>query len=162
MSAGDFLLFAYGSSLAEDRIRMECPSARLVGIARLADHRLRFSIESRNTWHGGVADIEPSVGDEVWGALWLIAAADSQALDEHQGLFREPPAYQRTTVEVTTPAGDIVRCRSYCVAAPDPDGFLPSPAFKATMLRGARTLGLPEGYIARLEALADNGYTPPG
>ena len=154
---GPFLTFGYGSSLDGERMRATCPSAQFVSIARLPDHRLAFSIESKNTWLGGVADARPAAGDEVWGALWLVDAADSRALDEHEGLFRDPPAYHRTTFEVTTPAGDVVRCRSYAVVEPDPAGFPPSPAFMRTLLRGARQIGLPEAYIARLTAIPDNG-----
>ena len=157
--AGPFLYFGYGSSLDGERLRAICPSARLVSIARLPGHRLAFSIESKRTWRGGVADMQPAAGEEIWGALWLIDAAGSRPLDEHEGLFRDPPAYRRTTVEVTTPAGDVVRCRSYAVVDPDPAGFLPSPPFKRTLVRGARALGLPAAYIARLEALPDNGRT---
>lgn len=153
-----FLYFAFGSNLDIERLRMHCPSARLVSIARLAEHRLAFSIESKRNWHGGVADIRPSTGGEVWAALWLIDAAEGGPLDEQEGVFREPPAYRRVTVEVTTPAGDVVRCRSYQVVAPDPKGFAPSPAYKQTILRGARALGLPAGYVADLERLVDNGY----
>lgn len=157
-----FLYFAFGSHLDRERLHMHCPSARFVTSARLADRRLAFSIESRNTWHGGVADIAPSAGDEVWGALWVLDGADSHALDEQEGLFRMPPAYERCTVTVTTPAGDRVTCRSYHVVTPNLAGIDPSPAFKATLLRGARACGLPADYIARLEAIADNGVTPSG
>ena len=165
---GPFLYFGYGSSLDITRLHLHCPSARLVTIARRAGVRLAFSIESKRTWLGGVANMLPASGDaaapgdEVWGALYLIDAAESRVLDEQEGLFRDPPAYRRETVEVTTPAGDIVRCRSYVVADPNLEGFLPSPAFKATLLRGARALGLPPTYIARLEALADNGVAGGG
>ena len=159
---GPFLYFGYGSSLDGERLRAHCPSARLVTVARRADVRLAFSIESKRTWLGGVANMLPAPGDEVWGALYLIDAAESHILDQQEGLFRDPPAYRRETVEVTTPAGDVVRCRSYVVADPNLEGFLPSPAFKATMLRGASTLGLPPAYIARLEALADNGVAGGG
>ena len=57
-----------------------------------------------------------------------------------------------------TAAGDEVRCRSYRVVSPDPAGFLPSPAYRDTLVRGARAAGLPAAYVARLESLADNGY----
>ena len=157
-----FLYFAFGSNLDAGRLHIHCPSARLVTTARLADHRLAFSIESKRNWHGGVADIRPSAGDEVWGAIWRIDGAEGRPLDEQEGVFREPPAYRRVTVEVTTPAGDLVRCRSYQVVTPDAEGFAPSPAYKETILRGARELGLPRGYVARLEALADNGYAGGG
>ena len=154
--AGPFLYFAYGSNLDEARVRMHAPSARLVSIARLEGYRVAYSIESKRSWLGGVGDVVEEPGSEVWGALWLIDAADSRALDEQEGVFRDPPAYRRMTVTVTTPAGDAITCRSYQVVTPDPEGFLPSPAYKDTILRGARALGLPAAYVAGLEATPDN------
>ena len=158
MADPDFLYFAFGSNLDQPRLQQHCPSARFVTAARLADHRLAFTLESRNTWHGGVADVLPSAGDEVWGALWVIGGEHSITLDEYEGVLRDPPAYERYEVTVETSAGDRVTCRSYHVVSPDLAGFAPSPAFKATLLRGARDCGLPEDYIARLEAITDNGY----
>src|SRR5688572_26760777 len=102
-------------------MRLHCPSARLMTMARLLEHRLAFTIESRNTWRGGVADVLPSAGDEVWGAVWLIDGEESQALDEYEGVFRDPPAYERYAVTVETSAGDRITCRSYHVVAPDLD-----------------------------------------
>ena len=155
--AGPFLYFAYGSNLDVDRAHIHAPSARLVTIARLEGYRVAYSLESKRSWLGGVGDIVEAPGDEVWGALWLIDAAESHALDDQEGVFRAPPAYRRMTVEVTTPAGDRVTCRTYQVATPDSDGFLPSPAYRDTILRGARALGLPSHYLARLEATPHNG-----
>ena len=155
--AGPFLYFAYGSNLDQARVHMHAPSARLISVARLEGYRLAFSIESKRSWLGGVGDIVSSLSDETWGALWAIDAEHSRALDEQEGVFRDPPAYRRILVEVTTPAGDRVRCRAYQVVAPSPEGFLPSPAYKETILRGARSLGLPRPYLERLEALPDNG-----
>lgn len=153
----DFLYFGFGSNLDADRMHIHCPSARLVTIARLADHRLAFTIESKNTWRGGVADILASSGDEVWGALWVIAGDESRALDAQEGVFRTPPAYQRYEVTVETPAGDRATCRAYQVAAPHLEGYAPSPAYKATIVRGARALGLPAPYLEALDAIEDNG-----
>lgn len=155
--AEPFLYFAYGSNLDQGRLHQHAPGARLVSTARLADHRLAFSIESKRSWLGGVGDIVESPGDEVWGALWIIDPEHSRALDEQEGVFRDPPAYRRVIVEVSTPAGDVVRCRSYRVVAPDPEGFLPSPAYRDTILGGARSLGLPPDYLRRLEAIPHNG-----
>jgi gamma-glutamylcyclotransferase (GGCT)/AIG2-like uncharacterized protein YtfP len=153
---GPFLYFAYGSNMDLERLQMHCPSARLVTIAELFGYRLAFSRESTN-WRGGVADVRSSTDAAVWGGLWLIDPAESHALDEQEGLFREPPAYQRIRVDVVTPAGDTVSCRSYQVVDPDDEGFLPSPAYKETLLRGAGALGLPVAYVALLDALEDNG-----
>ncbi len=154
-----FLYFAFGSNLDPDRMRSHCPSARLLLPARLPGYRLGFTIESKRTWLGGVGDLVPAPGDEVWGAVWVIDAAESHALDEQEGVFRDPPAYRRVRVEVETAAGDVIRCRSYQVADPSPSEFLPSPAFRDTLVRGARASGLPDAYVARLEAIEDNGRT---
>lgn len=153
-----FLYFGFGSNLEAARLHIHCPSARFLSIARLADHRLAFSIESKNTWHGGVADVRPEPGSEVWGALWLIDDEHSEPLDRQEGLFRDPPAYQRLSVQLETPVGDLITCRSYQVANPHPEGYLPSPAYRDTMLRGARAIGLPPHYIAALEAIEHNGF----
>jgi len=155
--AGPFLYFAYGSNLSAARLAIHAPSARLVSIARLPDYRLAFSIESKRTWLGGVGDILSDPGVEVWGALWVIAPEESRALDTQEGVFRDPPAYRRMTAEVTTPAGDLVRCRTYQVVAPDRGGFLPSPAYRDTIVTGAIEVGLPEPYIAGLRTIRDNG-----
>ena len=157
-AAPDFLYFAFGSNLDEQRLHLHCPSARFVLPARLAGHRLAFTIESQRSWHGGVADVLPSPGDEVWGVLWVIAGAHSRALDEQEGVFREPPAYRRYRVTATTAGGDRVDCRSYRVVAPNLNGLAPSPAYQQTLLRGARAAGLPAAYLAMLEAIEDNGY----
>lgn len=154
---GPFLYFAYGSNLSAARLALHAPSARLVSIARLPDFTLGFSIESKRTWLGGVADLLHTPDDEVWGALWVIDPAESNALDTQEGVFREPPAYRRMTVEVVTPAGDRVRCRTYQVVSPDLGGFLPSPAYRETILAGAIEVGLPEPYIAGLRTIRDNG-----
>ena len=153
-----FLYFGFGSNLEAARLQIHCPSARFLTTAQLADHRLAFSIESKNTWHGGVANIRPEPGSAVWGALWMIDEAHSEPLDRQEGLFRDPPAYRRIRVELETANGDLVTCRSYEVADPHPDGYLPSPAYLETMLRGARAIGLPEHYVAELEAIEHNGF----
>lgn len=159
---GPFFYFGYGSNLDAEQLRRHCPSAQFVSVARLTGYRFALTIESKRTWGGGVGDLQPAPDDEVWGALWVIAPADSHALDDHMGLFRDPPAYRRATVPVSTPAGDEVRCRTYTVAAPDPDGFLPSPAYRDAVVRGARAVGLPAAYVARLEAMPDNGRPAAG
>lgn len=154
---GTFRYFAYGASMDIDRLRVHCPGAEFVSIARLDDHRLGFSIESKRSWLGGVCDVIPAPGEAVWGVIWRVPQADSHALDDHEGLFRDPPAYARYPVTVTTPDGEAVECRSYRVAAPDPKGFAPSRSFKDTIVRAARSRALPESYVAFLESVPDNG-----
>jgi hypothetical protein len=42
--------------------------------------------------------------------------------------------------------------------SPNLEGYAPSPAYRETLLRGARAARLPAGYVTRLEAIEDNGY----
>ena len=35
-------------------------------------------------WHGGVATIERSPGDEVWGVVWKMNMADLESLDRYE------------------------------------------------------------------------------
>ena len=157
----DFLYFGYGSNLDVERLHENCPSATLVLTARLADHRLAFTRNSEVRWHGGVADILPEPRSEVWGAVWAIDGEHSHALDRQEGLFSTPPGYERYSVTVTSADGEPIGCRSYRVAAPDRRGFAPSPAYKGTLVRGARALALPAHYITALEAIEDNGWRRP-
>ena len=148
------LYFAYGSNLDAARLHRSCPGAAPRGIARLPDHRLRFPLFSRR-WGGGVADICPEPGGEVWGVLWLIPAGELSALDRQEGVDATPPRYRRVEVVVEGPAGERLSCLAYRVAAPRAGAELaPSGAYRETMLRGARAFSLPEAYVARLAALA--------
>lgn len=148
-----FRYFAYGSNLSEARLHENCPSARLEAIARLPGYRLAFTRRSER-WGGGVADIRPDSAGEVWGVAWRIDAADGDALDRQEGAHASPPRYRRTEVTVTTPGGEVLDCLAYQVVEPQAEHIAPSAAYLETMLRGARAAGLPEAYVARIEAIA--------
>ena len=89
------LYFAYGVNLNRAHMRLWCPSSAPAGQAALADHRLAFRV-----W----ADVVPSPGDEVSGALYQIAAADLEALDEYEDY---PSLYERVRVTVQTESGPV-------------------------------------------------------
>jgi gamma-glutamylcyclotransferase (GGCT)/AIG2-like uncharacterized protein YtfP len=73
----EFLYFAYGSNLNIEQMGFRCGDAEPVRTLALRDWRLVFR---------GVADIEPSKGDTVQGALWRVSAADEAALDIYEGI----------------------------------------------------------------------------
>ena len=149
----EFRYFAYGSNLSEARLHESCPSARLEATARLPGYRLAFTRRSER-WDGGVADIRPDPGGEVQGVVWRIDSADGDALDRQEGVAASPPRYRRIEVAVTTAEGGVVDCLAYQVAEPQAAHIAPSAAYLETMLRGARSAGLPTGYLARIEAAA--------
>ena len=158
MTAGGahFLYFAYGSNLTEARLHENCPSARLVTVARLSGYRLAFTMRSDH-WGGGVADIRPQPDGEVWGAVWCIAADEGARLDRQEGVHATPPRYCRLDVTVATPDGEPLDCLAYQVIAPEADHVPPSRAYHETMLRGARACGLPSHYVENLAAIQDTG-----
>ncbi len=48
------------------------------------DYRLNFGLSGDCTdcaWHGGVATIQESEGDEVWGVVWRIDRQNLPSLD---------------------------------------------------------------------------------
>ena len=48
------------------------------------DYKLAFGNHkglASNRWHGGVATIEHSLEDEVWGVVWRMNISDLESLD---------------------------------------------------------------------------------
>ena len=139
------LYFAYGANLDLRRFRRRCPGAAVVGRARLPDYQLAFTRYSRAE-KGGVADIVPEPGAEVWGALYEIDAPCLAALDEYEGA---PRAYRRAPVRVIDDTGLDREAVAY--VGNKTGEFAPSRAYLSQITRGAREHGLPEEYVLALE-----------
>jgi gamma-glutamylcyclotransferase len=143
---GGRLLFAYGSNLAASEMDAWCPDARFAGPARLPDHRLALNRRSIR-WGGGAVDIVPSVGEEVWGALYEVPDG---ALDRLDAKEAEGWAYRRATVRVEGADGGPLAAEAYEVIAKEPDEVPATAEYAAVLVRGARERGLPGQYVARL------------
>ncbi len=141
------LYFAYGANLESRRFRRRCPSAVVLGRARLADYQLAFTRYSRAE-RGGVADIVAQPDAEVWGALYDIDDGCFAALDEYEGA---PRAYRRETVRVTDDTGASHEAVAYI--ANKTGEFAPSRQYLAIIARGARDHGLPEEYVQAIEGV---------
>uniref|UniRef100_A0AAZ3PCY9 Gamma-glutamylcyclotransferase n=2 Tax=Oncorhynchus tshawytscha TaxID=74940 RepID=A0AAZ3PCY9_ONCTS len=128
-----FLYFAYGSNLLKGRFQLKNPSASIHCVARLKDYKLIFGNYkglASDRWHGGVATIENSPGDEMWGVVWRMNVADLKSLDSQENVRLR--AYSPVEVNVKTQGQELI-CRTYimnsCVYAP------PSPQYlKETQL----------------------------
>ncbi len=139
------LYFAYGSNLHLRQFKRRCPGATVVGRARLPDYRLAFTRYSTRR-KGGVADIVPQPGAEVWGALYDVDEAGMAALDEFEGA---PRAYRRETVLVIDDAGAERAAVAY--VANQTGQFAPSRQYLSIIANGARDHGLPEEYVRAIE-----------
>ncbi|XP_006125636.2 gamma-glutamylcyclotransferase [Pelodiscus sinensis] len=155
-----FLYFAYGSNLLQERIRLKNPSAVFCFIAILQDFKLIFGHhqgKATSYWHGGVATIVQSPGDEVWGVVWKMNTSHLNSLDKQEGV--EDGFYVPIEVSVRTQEGKVLTCRSYQMT--DYICDLPSPQYKKVICMGAKQNGLPAAYQKKLEAIETNNYAGP-
>lgn len=118
------LYFAYGANLNLDGMAYRCPNARKVQPYFLEDYRLAFS---------GVATVQPSPGNSVAGALWMITENCERSLDTFEGF---PSLYRKEVINID---GDEIM---FYVMNQDPPGE-PNMSYFMTILDGYRSWGLP-------------------
>lgn len=145
--------FAYGSNLRSSQMRRLCPDHVFIAPARLAGHRLAFTLPDEE-WAGGVADLIHSSYREVWGALYRISMEDLASLDAYEGFdpegIPERNAYDRRRIDVTTAKG-ILHRDVWCYFVQNPCGHVaPSETYRAALLEGAAERGLPPLHLNAL------------
>ncbi len=158
------LYFAYGSNLRAVQMRRLCPGHEFLGPARLAGHRLAFTLPDRE-WQGGVADAIPSLRDEIWGALYRLPEADLVPLDAYEGFDPDGPVedndYVRRSVAVIR-QGEQEGVEAWCYFVRAPRGHVaPSELYRAALLEGAIERGLPADYVINLRRAFDGRVTRP-
>ncbi|KTG31015.1 hypothetical protein cypCar_00044875 [Cyprinus carpio] len=156
-SSGCFMYFAYGSNLLKERLQLKNPSAVFHCVGRIQDYRLNFGLPGDRTdcaWHGGVATIQESVGDEVWGVVWKIDNQNLLSLDRQEQVHEGVYSPIEVKVEIKE---EVLLCRTYKMnnLRPCP----PSPQYKKVVCLGAQQNGLPQNYIQKLLALETNNYS---
>nr|XP_030713319.1 gamma-glutamylcyclotransferase [Globicephala melas] len=153
----NFLYFAYGSNLLTERIHLRNPSAVFCSVARLQDFKLDFGNpqgKTSETWHGGIATIFESPGDEVWGVVWKMNKSNLSSLDKQEGV--KSGMYVPIEVNVSTQEGKEITCRSYQMT--NYERVPPSPQYKKVICLGAKENGLPPDYQKKLNAIEPNDY----
>jgi len=158
------LYFAYGSNLRASQMDRLCPGHQFLGAARLDDHRLAFTLPDEE-WQGGVADLLPSPGHHVWGALYTIDAAGLASLDHYEGYAPDAPdhahAYVRRPIRVRTAQGSCIDDVWCYFVRPPHTHVPPSAPYRHALLQGARERHLPTAYIETLEHLLRTGEMEP-
>lgn len=129
------LYFAYGANTNHNGMDARCPGAEFIGLAWLDDHKLVMR---------GVADIVPSVGDTVCGALWEISEDNLRALDRFEGY---PRLYIRMPLEVMTADGDRVPAITYFMPREDTDYAPPRFGYETTLYHGYLDCGIPQTQL---------------
>jgi gamma-glutamylcyclotransferase (GGCT)/AIG2-like uncharacterized protein YtfP len=141
--------FAYGSNMEPEGLARICPSRHLLGAARLRDHRLAFTRRSRRR-HCGVADLVPCEGLTVWGGLYELRSSELDRLGQKEG---EGWAYERASVVVELDDGGRQNAFAHRVMRKEWPEVVPSSTYMEEVLSGARACGLPNHYLAFLQAL---------
>ncbi len=151
------LFFAYGSKMDADELRLRCPSAQFVAVAKLPNHRLSFTAysESHNC---GIVDAMPQPGSAIWGVVYDIPEVDFARLDQREGYAPGRPAA----------ANDCLREQRHVyrngheeepilawlyLAKREPHTPVPSSTYMGRMVNGARFWHLPTEYIEQLQHL---------
>jgi gamma-glutamylcyclotransferase len=137
--------------MAADVIAKLCPRHRCLGVARLDDYRLAFTRRSRKTG-SGVADIVRAPGQTVWGVLYEINDDELAAVDRKEGYNW---AYTRVILPVRLGVGGSTRrAVTYTVRSKEPAEVPPSRQYLSGIIAAAHERGLPDSYVAQLEAVA--------
>jgi gamma-glutamylcyclotransferase (GGCT)/AIG2-like uncharacterized protein YtfP len=143
--------FAYASNMHPDEMARHCASARLLGSARLPDHRLAFTRRSVRNYPGsGVADIVAAPRHTVWGALYEVSDLDLAALDHKEAAGH---AYEKVEVTVVGPDDALGQAIAYTVIQKADPEVPPTARYLGHVVEGARACGLPDGYVSFLESL---------
>lgn len=148
MPSAPIITFAYGSNMPTARIRARCPSAIALGVAELCGHELRWHKVSNDG--SGKADIVRSDVAEasVFGVLYEISLEEKPALDRAEGLGH---GYEEVQVMVLH-NGSEATATAYKATNVNP-ALQPYTWYKALAAFGAKEHGLPEAYVAQIDAV---------
>jgi hypothetical protein len=133
------LHFAYGSNMHPAVMRRHAPSAKLIGVAALADHRFIITAD-------GYASVERARALTVHGVLWRITPRDRVTLDGWENVAGK--LYRAETVPVRH-AGRLHPALIY-IARPSSEGR-PKAGYMELVVAAARQWKFPDPYIAGLE-----------
>jgi gamma-glutamylcyclotransferase len=145
MKVGTFFSFAYGSNMPTLRIKERCPSARVVGVAKLLDYELCWHKPSRDG--SGKCDVVPchDATAVVFGVLYEIANSERTILDKAE------QGYSATSIDVIFD-GSAKTAIVYRADHPD-SARQPYSWYKELVVLGAKEHGLPQEYISALEQI---------
>jgi len=134
-------------------MRERCPSARFVSVAKLPDHRLAFTRNSKNRGCG-VADVIGTTGHDVWGVVYeIIDPEDVERLDRFEGV--PSGAYVRNDSQQVFLRGEPEQPEEASIyfAVREDNPPLPNAEYKSLLVGGARFWQLPAAYIQELEQI---------
>jgi len=143
------LYFAYGSNMSTPRLLGRAASARVITVAQLSGHVLRFHKRGRDGSAKCDARFTGLTHDVVNGVVFEIDADEKPRLDEQEGLGK---GYGEKRVTVTDTVGGCYRVFTYYATHIDAT-LRPYHWYREHVLRGATEHVLPEAYVATIRAV---------
>ena len=141
--------FAYGSNLHPLRLIERVPSARLLGVASYPARRLGFDKIGRDGSGKCTLLDSTTSGDQVYGAIYQIEAAQQAALDEAE---RRGRGYRVEKVALNC-QGRVYSCFTYVAQASYmAENLRPYEWYKQLVVLGGQYLGFPAAYISAIAA----------
>ncbi|AMV71908.1 hypothetical protein JCM30471_34250 [Desulfuromonas carbonis] len=139
---------AYGSNMHPLRLRERCPSALPLGVVELPGMVVRDAKRSEDG--SGKCTFINQPGHLAFGVLYAMDALEQPLLDRAEGLGQ---GYDVRPFRVSL-AGVVYSPIAYVVRPSHFDLSLrPYDWYQAMVVGGARHMGMPEEYIAELDAV---------
>jgi cation transport regulator ChaC len=143
--------FAYGSNMHNsvflERRRMR-PMEWRVGCVK--GFRLRFNLDGRPKGKAAPANISADPSEEVWGVLYKITGRDMLRLNSTEGI--PGTRYRPISVSAEDSCSRPIEAISYLADGNATDGR-PSLRYLSLLREGARSHGLPQAWVQRLESI---------
>lgn len=148
------LYFAYGSNMCAGRLRRRVPSAAAQRAGKVPSYTFKFNKRSTDGSAKGNVFFTGNPRDVVWGVIFEINCQEKVALDEAEGVGH---GYHEQAVSVLDDTGNSFEAFMYVADHDSIDNRLqPYSWYKHFVIEGARQHGLPQNYVARIEAMDAN------
>lgn len=152
-------VFSYGSNLSHARIQKRVPSARFLTCGFLSKHALRWHKPGRDGSGKCDAFFTGVQSDIVWGGVFSLLTNEKHLLDKVEGLgigYSEMTAHIECVKLVGSETAKIhLVPATFYKAIPIDPVRKPYGWYKDFVVQGARECGLPESYIAELDAVEE-------
>jgi hypothetical protein len=151
-ASDDLYHFAYGSNLNSVQLQARCADAKLVAVAKLADHQVGF-YGYTSEWDGAEETVIETPGKELWGVIYELTPSGKEKLDDWQdALFDGSGAYFHSPAKVADQQGKQYSVLLYKKAKLG-DPQKPSEEYLNFIVQGAVERGLPAAYVDQLRGV---------
>jgi cation transport regulator ChaC len=131
------LYFAYGSNMCQEQMNKTCPDHHYFGTGILKG--FRWIISTR-----GYANIIKSEGDEVYGVVYKMSAADELSVEEYEGIRNA--SYQKEMMDVKV---DKTTYRCLVYIDPNVEEGIPTGEYINLINQAVEDAELSQEYVER-------------